>query len=191
MEIDAKEKLSMMSLAPIRSGSTTTRILSNSKARHWLSDADTQWRLFPNRHVICDIGVVYRLMQENFDRILKRHLVVATEEVGANGVTVCCTLSFGCSFEIPIGFQCSVSVYSDRQRDVSDLQRHVSIHLANAALLQTKRPILLRVYFGWALEPDDVKESVSRLQLQASLKQDSWFIVFKTRYDARYVTSKL
>ena len=107
-----QEELGKLSLAPIRSGSTTTRILSKSEARHWLSDADTQWQLFPNRHVICDVGiVVYRLVQENFDRILKRHLVVATEELGANGTTVCGTLSFGCCFEIPIGFQCS-----DRQR---------------------------------------------------------------------------
>ena len=154
----------MTSRAPIRSGSATTRILSKSEARHWLSDADTQWRLFPNGHVICDVGIaVYRLMQENFDRILQRQVAVATEDVLANGVTVCRTMSFGCSFEIPIGFQYRIYVYSDQPRDVIDLQRHVTIHLAHAVQLHTKSPILFRVYFGSTHTQEDVAEACSHL----------------------------
>ena len=122
------EEAGKLSLAPIRSGSTTTRILSKSEARHWLSDADTQWRLFPNRHVICDVGiVVYRLVQENYDRILKRHLVVATFNTEPNTTTVCHSLSLGSGFKVHIGFLYQVYIYSDTPRDVTDLERHVSI----------------------------------------------------------------
>ena len=176
-------KAGKLSLAPIRSGSATTRILSKSDARHWLSDADTQWRLFPNRHVICDVGiVVYRLVQENYDRILKRHLVVATQNKSLNVSEICDSLSFGCSFEVHNGFQYRFYIYSDRASDVTDLQRHFAIHLANACRLQTKAPLVFRVFFDSRFVREDILRCAATFRGYQGLRKNFSMTVTRVRY---------
>ena len=174
---------SKLSLAPINSDVTTTRIVTDEQARHWLSDSDTMWRLFPNRYIVCDIGiVVYRLQQANFDRILKRHLVVATEMQHPNGNATCHALSFGCGFTAHSGYMYQVYVYSDRPDDVTDLRRHLQIHLANAARTHTNTPIILRVLFGQKFPKEVVAKAVSVFQGNQGLRNDMLLIVGRMRF---------
>ena len=138
------------------------RSLSKAESLQALTNRENQWRLFPNKRIVCSIGLVsYRLLQSNFRRIIEENEVVAT--INSTG-SECHSLSFGCGLEVHNGFQYSVHYYGSHPADdVSDLVNHVMVHLQIAAKQQTKEPLQLRILFSPLMPRDDVTRALDQV----------------------------
>ena len=139
------------------------RALTNDESRKLLSNRENQWRLFPNKHIVCSVGplVPYRLMDSNFQRIVKENEVVAT--INSTG-SEHHSLSFGCGVKVHNGFLYSVHYYGSHPADdVSDLVNHVMVHLQIAAKQQTKQPLQLRIVFSPLMPHDDVTRALEQV----------------------------
>ena len=145
---------------------TITRLLTDTESMAFLDNRDVQWQLFPNRRILCNVGLIpYRLMTSNFKTIVHDMHSIAATLVTSDDVTKQASplsMSFANGLPVHNGYQTSVHYYAAdaADGDVSDLVRHVMLHLHVAARRHTKQPLQLRILFSPRILASELGEAL-------------------------------
>ena len=145
-----------------RTDGAVCRALTKPEALQALTNRENQWRLFPNQRIVCSVGLVpYGLLESNFRRIVEENIIVASMNLAGNE---CVSLSLATAIQAHNGFLYTLHYYgSHPANDVSDLVRHVMVHLTIAAKQQTKQPLQLRIMFSPLMPCDDVMQALKQV----------------------------
>ena len=160
-----------------------TRRLNSSDIVPFLSNPDTQWKLFPHGFVIIN-SVPYKVMPGNFPLIKKNSTAVFASYMDTPRGLEVTSASFAECYQISIGLVYHMDYYG---QCYNDLCCHLENHLTVARDYHTSKALFINVYFPAVM---DVEEVHKRLTNYEGLKFVDKDIMSKACHFARFPIPK-